>query len=61
MNCNGQPITPRTAEAIEQVNKYINANKAYFEAWLAWWSLWMPYTQYYRNITKGESNDNKGS
>lgn len=54
MNCNGQPINPQMADAIEQVNKYINANKAYFEAWLVWWSLWMPYAQYYRSIHKGE-------
>lgn len=54
MNCNGQPITPQMADAIEQVNKYINANKAYFEAWLVCWALWMPYAQYYRSIHKGE-------
>lgn len=61
MNCNGQPITPQMAESIELVNEYVRANQAYFQAYLAWWSMWMPYTQYYRSINKGESNDNKGS
>lgn len=61
MNCNGQPITPQMAEAIEQMNEYIRANQVYFQAYMTWCTLWMPHMQYYHYLKQGEKHDNKGS
>lgn len=44
MNCNGQPINAQTAEAIETVNKLIEANKLYIQIYLAWVQACNPWT-----------------
>jgi hypothetical protein len=44
MNCNGQPINTQTAEAIETVNKLIEANKLYIQIYLAWVQACNPWT-----------------
>lgn len=56
MNCNGQPITPETAEQIELMNKWLAANKTYVEMYLAMAQLWTPW--WYTYLKQAQKNQN---